>query len=225
MLRSQVPVSPDTGYGYGWFTSASPAGAERVWHTGSTNGFASFISWAPASDELVVLLSNVRSNLLAGNRRYKLATLEKDIRSLLAGGAAARPERSAVMAISPLALSAGGKAAVEAYRRLGRERAGYYFDELELNALGLQLLFKRGRVDDALTILTLNVEQYPRSYNVYDTLGYVLRREGRTDEALDCYRRGIAAFEADPVANAPYRSDYEKAVKWVADASPARSGP
>jgi hypothetical protein len=35
----------------------------------------------------------------------------------------------------------------EAYRRLKRDRAGeFYFDELELNALGLELLFKLGRI-------------------------------------------------------------------------------
>ena len=91
----------------------------------------------------------------------------------------------------------------------------HYFDELELNSLGLQLLFGRNRTDDALMLLALNIEEHPRSYNVYDTMGYVLRRLGRTDDALACYRKGIAVFDADPVANEVYRSDYEKAVKWA----------
>jgi tetratricopeptide (TPR) repeat protein len=160
----------------------------------------------------------VRSNVLGGNHRYKLATLEKDIRSILAGGPGVPPRRSAVMTISPVAVASGGRAAVEAYRRLGREEGEeHYFDELELNALGLQLLFERNRADDALTLLTLNIEEHPRSYNVYDTMGYVLRRQGRTDDALACYRKGIAVFDADPVANEVYRSDYEKAVKLVSE--------
>ena len=80
--------------------------------------------------------------------------------------------RSAVMSISPVAVASGGRAAVEAYRRLGREHGEeHYFDELELNALGLQLLFGRNRADDALTVLALNIEEHPRSYNVYDTMG------------------------------------------------------
>jgi tetratricopeptide (TPR) repeat protein len=107
----------------------------------------------------------------------------------------------------------------EAYRRLKRDRAGeFYFDELELNALGLELLFKLGRRHDAKAVLALNVEEHPQSYNVHDTMGYVLRKEGRTAEALDVYRRGIAVFRAHPEANEPYRADFERAVKLVADA-------
>ena len=181
--------------------------------------FTSFLSWTPDEDELVVLLSNVRSNVLWGNRRYKLGTLREGIRSILGGGTAAPPERSAVMAVSPVAMQSGGKAAVEAYRRLKRDHGGdHYFDELELNLLGLHLLFKEGRAEDALEVLALNVEEHPDSYNVYDTMGYVLLQEGRTDEALGCYREGIAVFEADPVANEAYRSDYEKAKRRVSEA-------
>lgn len=223
MLGTQVAIDADSGYGYGWFVSGHPdRGGRQVWHTGSTNGFTSFISWVPGKDDLVILLSNVRSNVLGGNHRYKLATLEKDIRSILAGGPGVPPRRSAVMTISPVAVASGGRAAVEAYRRLGRGHAEeHYFDELELNALGLQLLFGRNRADDALTLLALNIEEHPRSYNVYDTMGYVLRKQGRADDALACYRKGIAVFDADPVANEVYRSDYEKAVKLVSESEAA----
>jgi CubicO group peptidase (beta-lactamase class C family) len=220
MQRSQVATDPGTGYGYGWFVSAAADGrGPELWHPGSTNGFTSFLSWTPDEDELVVLLSNVRSSVLWGNRRYKLGTLREGLRSILGGGTAAPPERSAVMAVSPVAMRSGGKAAVEAYRRLARDHEGdHYFDELELNLLGLHLLFKEGRAEDALEVLALNVEEHPDSYNVYDTMGYVLLQEGRTEEALACYRQGVAVFEADPAANEAYRSDYEKAVKRLAEA-------
>jgi tetratricopeptide (TPR) repeat protein len=80
-------------------------------------------------------------------------------------------------------------------------------------------------VDDALPLLALNIEEHPRSYNVYDTMGYVLRKQGRDEEALACYRRGVAAFEADPAANEAYRSDYEKAVRLVSESQAAPRDP
>jgi CubicO group peptidase (beta-lactamase class C family) len=219
MRRRQIAIDGDESYGYGWFVSTAADGRGReLWHPGSTNGFTSFLSWTPDTDEVIVLLSNVRSNVLWGNRRYTLATLREGIRSILGGGAAALPVRSAVMAVSPIALHSGGRAAVEAYLRLKRDHGrDHYFDELELNLLGLHLLFREGRPGDALDILALNVEEHPESYNVYDSLGYALLQEGRTGEALACYREGIAVFEADPRANEAYRSDYEKAVARVAE--------
>ena len=69
-------------------------GASRGRGTGTgtrqTTGFTSFISWVPGRDDVVILLSNVRSNVLGGNRRYKLATLEKDIRRSWPAGPACR---------------------------------------------------------------------------------------------------------------------------------------
>jgi tetratricopeptide (TPR) repeat protein len=172
----------------------------------------------------VVLLSNVRSNLLGGNRRYKLARLKDDIVSVLEGRACPPPLPSAVMEISRGVSAPGGVDAVTAYRRLKRERAAeYYFDELELNSLGLQLLFRAGRSHEAIAVLALNIEEHPDSYNVYDTMGYVLLKEGRTAEAIDVYRRGIAVFNAHPAANEPYRADLERAVKLVAEQE-ARAG-
>jgi tetratricopeptide (TPR) repeat protein len=120
------------------------------------------------------------------------------------------------MEVARVALDEGGAAAVDAYRRLKRDPGAYYVDELELNSLGLQLFFKAGRPADAIAILALNVEEHPESYNVYDSLGYVLHEEGRMAEAVDIYRRGFAVFDAHPRANEPYRADFERAVKLVA---------
>jgi CubicO group peptidase (beta-lactamase class C family) len=218
-FRPQAAVDANRAYGYGWFVSTNPDGeAKELSHTGSTNGFNSLISLSPGDGQLVVLLSNVRSNLLGGNRRYKLATLKDDILSTLKRRAGPQPQASAVMQISRGVSATGAVGAVEAYRRLKRERAAeHYFDELELNSLGLQLCFRAGRCRDAIEILALNIEEHPNSYNVYDSMGYVLRKEGRIAEALEVFRKGIAVFNAHANANEPYRPDLEKAMELVGE--------
>ncbi len=44
------------------------------------------------------------------------------------------------------------------------------FDEIEMNVLGYQFL-QNGKVKDAIEIFKLNTVAYPKSWNVYDSLG------------------------------------------------------
>jgi len=66
----------------------------------------------------------------------------------------------------------GIDAAVGQYHQLKAEAwaGAYNFDEAELNSLGYELLRAR-RSKDAIRIFELNIEAYPNSANVYDSLG------------------------------------------------------
>ncbi len=86
----------------------------------------------------------------------------------------------------------GIDAAVAAYHRLKRdEPEGYNFAERQMNLLGYKLL-QRGRLDEALTIFTLNAEVHPESSNVYDSLGETFATRGDVDDALRSYRKALA---------------------------------
>ncbi len=84
-----------------------------------------------------------------------------------------------------------GLQAVARYRELKeKSRPQYDFGEAALNRLGYQLL-QRGRVDDAIQILQLNVEEYPNTWNVYDSLGEAYAAHGDRDLAIKNYRKSI----------------------------------
>ena len=71
----------------------------------------------------------------------------------------------------------GIDAAVAEYRSLKERGFGdLYTNEGDINRLGYQLL-SRKRVSDAIEILKLNVETYPDSANVYDSLGEAVLRQ------------------------------------------------
>jgi tetratricopeptide (TPR) repeat protein len=72
------------------------------------------------------------------------------------------------------------------------ERYGFIIvpDENLLNNLGYQIL---GREDfaGAIEVFRFNVELYPESPNVYDSLGEALENAGRLDEALTSYSKAV----------------------------------
>jgi len=68
--------------------------------------------------------------------------------------------------------------------------AAYNFDEDELNALGYQLIRAR-KFKEAIRILQLNVEAYPQSGNVYDSLGEAYMDDGNKPQAIANYQESL----------------------------------
>lgn len=85
----------------------------------------------------------------------------------------------------------GIEAAISQYRELRKTQPNRYdFGELELNALGYELLFT-GRVKEALEIFKLNVEMFPQAFNTYDSLGEAYLAAGEREQAIRNYKRSL----------------------------------
>jgi glyoxylase-like metal-dependent hydrolase (beta-lactamase superfamily II) len=65
-----------------------------------------------------------------------------------------------------------------------------YFDEAELNQLGYRLI-SQNKLDEAITLFKANVELYPESFNVYDSLGEAYMIKGETDLAIENYQKSL----------------------------------
>ncbi len=66
----------------------------------------------------------------------------------------------------------------------------YNFKESELNTFGYQLL-QNGNVDEAIKIFQLNVEAYPGSSNVYDSLAEAFMVKGDKENAIKNYKKSL----------------------------------
>jgi peptidylprolyl isomerase len=89
----------------------------------------------------------------------------------------------------------GIDAALAQYREMRAKGFGdIYTSESDLNALGYRLLGKN-RYKEAIEIFKLNVETYPTSANVYDSLGEAYAFGGDKKAAIESYRK---ALELDP---------------------------
>ncbi len=66
----------------------------------------------------------------------------------------------------------------------------YANTEAQVNALGYRLM-NANRLDEAIEIFKLNVEAFPRAWNVYDSLGEAYMKKGNRELAIKNYEKSL----------------------------------
>ncbi len=100
-----------------------------------------------------------------------------------------RPKQSIAEALLPIITEKGIESALRQYRTL-KQSSDYYATESQLNALGYRLLGMK-KVKEAIEIFKLNVDAYPQSVNVYDSLGEAYEASGDKELAIKNYQKVI----------------------------------
>jgi tetratricopeptide (TPR) repeat protein len=179
-------------YGYGWDIRAIPssepgAGQTLISHGGGINGFNTLEQRYIADHDLIVIFNNTPG--------ASLDDMAKGIRAILYNQEPTVPKRSLVHDLGETIVNRDVTAAVAQYRELKRANSSnYVFDENALNQLGYRLLQEK-RNSDAIAIFKLNVEEYPKSGNTYDSLAEAYMNDGQKQLAIDNYRKSL---ELDP---------------------------
>lgn len=103
-----------------------------------------------------------------------------------------RQLKESASAMLAQAIDEGGvEAGLARYRELvALDSADVYFDENEFNLLGYRYLGEQ-KVDAAIAVFEINVERFPDSWNVYDSLGEAYGVKGETERAIQLYRRSV----------------------------------
>ncbi|HEV8366551.1 MAG TPA: alpha/beta hydrolase-fold protein [Pyrinomonadaceae bacterium] len=124
------------------------------------------------------------------------------------------------------AVSGGLKGAEEHYKKLS-EKFGYSIPVPEqlINQLGYQFL-GNGKSEEAIAVFKLNIERYPMSANVYDSLAEAYERGGRIDLAEPLYdkARVLGQQNNDPNA-ALFKANYERASAKLKETQAAAKKP
>jgi CubicO group peptidase (beta-lactamase class C family) len=178
---------------YGWKTSEDtlPDGTRRrvLRTTGGLPGFAALMVRVPQARRTIIMLTNTR------DMAWRLDDFAIAIGRILDGLPYSMPKRSAAEAIAAGARS--GSSSAELGRRfeaLRADSANVAVSEVELNRLGYYFL-NTGNLARAIEIFRLNVRAFPRSANVYDSLGEAYLAHADTALAVINYRRSL---ELDP---------------------------
>ncbi len=140
---------------------------------------------APRRIATAGLLFVLTLGMVAGLLAVTMAVWVPDVK------AAFDPRRSIAETLSATLASTGIDAAVKQYHDLkAAQPITYNFDEDELNSLGYQLLNAK-KFNDAIRILQLNVEAYPQSANVYDSLAEAYMDNGNKPLAIVNYQKSV----------------------------------
>ena len=109
------------------------------------------------------------------------------------------------------AISGGLKGADEHYKKLSA-KFGYSIPTPEnlINQIGYRHIFD-GQPEEAIAVFKTNVERYPASANVYDSLAEAYERGGRLDLAEPLYDKARTLGEQNNDPNtAIYKTNYER---------------
>jgi len=82
--------------------------------------------------------------------------------------------------------------AIETYKRISKSSSkdSFVFNEGELNGLGYQMI-RENKIEAAIKLFKLNVEEYPESANAHDSLGEAYMKNCQTDLAIESYARSL----------------------------------
>jgi tetratricopeptide (TPR) repeat protein len=102
-----------------------------------------------------------------------------------------KPLKSFLDTLMHVVLNKGVEPAIEIYYDLKSDHEkDYNFKEGQLNTLGYQLL-QTNMVKEAIEIFRVNVEEFPDSFNVYDSLGEAYMINGDTKLAIKNYQKSL----------------------------------
>ncbi|MBP9095144.1 MAG: serine hydrolase [Ignavibacteria bacterium] len=176
-------------YAYGWnvvTAKVSPTDEKIIYtHSGGINGFNTNIIRVESDNLVIIVLSNYSNG--------QASKISNDISKIMYGIPVKLPAKS----VTNVLISSGSKTIKEAIaeaRELAKNKDEYIVNEGEINNLGYQMM-QSGKTDDAIEIFKFNVEMFPNSANVYDSLGEAYLAKGDKENALINYKKSV---ELDP---------------------------
>jgi len=99
--------------------------------------------------------------------------------------------RSAAYRIEQEIRKSGIQAGLKKFREIkSNPKNELYFEESEFNAMGYRFM-GAGKMKAAIEIFRLNVELYPKSANVYDSLAEAFINSGDTKKAIKNYKKSL----------------------------------
>jgi len=169
-------------YGFGWGIHIRD-GKKVVEHSGGWVGFRTVIVREIEDKNTIILLTN--------NSASATGALSAAISNILHDRPFEVPKKSIAQVLGKAILQKDVEAALAQYRELKERQADAYdFGERELNGLGYQLLELK-KLREAIAVFSLNVETYPQSFNVYDSLGEAYMANGDKDLAIANYQKSV----------------------------------
>ena len=184
MLTPQIKAEGggNGSVGLGFFLG--PETPDEFGHNGSDEGFqAQLIMFADSGQGLAIMGNS--------DAFFRVASYVQEAVAKAYGWKLATMQHSAGDLLILVEAGKGTQAALDMYQRIkAGDVSGYHADEPALNSLGYRLLSEK-KVDDAIKVFQLNVQEYPKGWNCYDSLGEGYMNAGKTELAIQNYEKSM----------------------------------
>jgi CubicO group peptidase (beta-lactamase class C family) len=189
--RAPEKLSPYLSWGLGWGLQTTSDGL-AFWHWGDNGNTKAYVVAYDKQKFGVVVFTNGAAGLsivpeivneAIGGQQPALAWLKYE------------SYKSPAKTLFRNVMAKGAVEALREYREWRKGRAASeVVNENQMNRLGYDLMAAL-KVKDAIEVFKQNVEDYPQSSNVYDSLGEAYMNSGEKDLAIKNYQRSL---ELDP---------------------------
>jgi CubicO group peptidase (beta-lactamase class C family) len=180
-------LSKTVSWGLGWGLQQTAEG-ESFWHWGDSNNDAqAYVVAFPKQKLAAMVFANSGNghsiipaiiNEAIGGQQPAFAWLNYD------------PYDSPTRVFAKDVLTRGSAAITEYRERMKQGSGAGDLSEVQMNRLGYALL-SRKLVDEAIEVFKLNVEAFPASSNVYDSLGEAYMIKGDKELAIKNYQKSV----------------------------------
>ncbi|MCP5104138.1 MAG: serine hydrolase, partial [bacterium] len=188
MLRPQISISdddPTLSWGLG-FALEKTAGDTVFWHWGDNGPFKAF----------TVVSMNKKTGFIYFANSTNGLSIMKEMNALLMDGKYSMyswldyPQLGDPgYVLQKMVADNQLEAAIKKYKEWLAKEPGR-FKEHDLNSIGYFLLGKK-KIKEAIKIFKLNVEAYPDSANVYDSLAEAYMKDGDKELAIKNYEKSV----------------------------------
>ena len=168
------------GAGLGFFVEKENPG--QFGHNGADEGFQALLTMNSETGKGVAIMADSDNGITVANYILRRVAQEYAWNYKFEGP---------LPTIGILARARGVQAALDRYAEL-RESGELQGEQAEqsLNQLGYSLLYS-GHEKDAITVFQRNVQEFPQSSNVYDSLGEAYAKVGEKDLAIANYEKSL----------------------------------
>jgi CubicO group peptidase (beta-lactamase class C family) len=208
MLTPQIDVAENVYWGLGFGLERTASG-DAFWQWGDYGIFRNYVVAYKKQKIGVVYLTDSQNGLsigqdildhsIGGGKDLGLAYLDYERYD------------SPSMEFARVIQSKGIKEAVQYFREL-RQNSPEAFTESGINNLGYMLM-NSGRTAEAVEVLKLNVEAFPGSANVYDSLAEAYMKAGNDALAIKFYREALETIAKDQKADKSFLERLEKGAR------------
>ena len=174
-----------TTYGFGWFINSKQGEPKVVNHSGGWVGFGTFLHNEVDANNGFILLTN--------NSGENFSAILNSIQNILDGKPYIIPKYQIEKQMAKEIAAGNSEKGIHIYHKFKSDTLHYISSERSMNVLGYRLL-GADKIDAAIEVFKLNIEEYPKSANTYDSYGDALLLKGDSINALKNFKR---CFEID----------------------------